>query len=59
MEHDHYKEFMSYYRAAGTPEYTVDKVLTTDEMLEYTLNSLNDTLSRVLVPTVSQEETDC
>lgn len=55
MEHDHYKEFMSYYRAAGTPEYTVDKVLTTDEMLEYTQNSLNKFLS----PTVSQEETDC
>jgi len=59
MEHDYYKEFMSYYTPAGTPEYTVDKVLTTDEMLEYTLNSLNDTLSRVLVPTVSSDETDC
>jgi len=55
MEHDYYKEFMSYYTPAGTPEYTVDKVLTVDEMLEYTLNSLNKFLS----PTVSQEETDC
>ena len=45
---------MSYYRAAGTPEYTVDKVLTVDEMLEYTLNSLNKVLK-----TVSQEETVC
>ena len=55
MEHDYYKEFMSYYRAAGTPEYTVDKVLTVDEMLEYTLNTLNKAFSK----TVSQEETDC
>lgn len=55
MEHDYYKEFMSYYTPPGTPEYTVDKVLTVDEMLEYTLNSLN----KVLAPTVSQEETDC
>jgi len=59
MEHDYYKEFMSYYTPPGTPEYTVDKVLTVDEMLEYTLNSLNDTLRRVLVPTVSSDETDC
>lgn len=55
MEHDHYKEFMSYYTPPGTPEYTVDKVLTTDEMLEYTLNTLN----KVLASTVSQEEADC
>jgi hypothetical protein len=55
MEHDYYKEFMSYYTPAGTPEYTVDKVLTTDEMLEYTLNTLN----RFLSPTVNSEETDC
>jgi len=59
MEHDYYKEFMSYYTPAGTPEYTVDKVLTVDEMLQYTLNSLNTTLSKVLVPTVSSDETDC
>ena len=55
MEHDYYKEFMSYYRAAGTHEYTVDKVLTVDEMLEYTLNTLNKFLS----PTVNSDETDC
>ena len=55
MEHDYFKEFMSYYTPAGTHEYTVDKVLTVDEMLEYTLNNLN----KVLAPTVSQEETDC
>ena len=41
MEHDYYKEFMSYYTPPGTPEYTVDKVMTVDEMLSYTLNSLN------------------
>lgn len=55
MEHDYYKEFMAYYTPPGTPEYTVDKVLTTEEMLEYTLNTLN----KVLAPTVSSDETDC
>lgn len=55
MEHDYYKEFMSYYTPAGTPEYTVDKILTVDEMLQYTLDGLN----KFLAPTVSQDETDC
>ena len=55
MEHDYYKEFMNYYTPPGTPEYTVDKVLTKDEMLQYTL----DTLNKVLSETVSPQEADC
>lgn len=39
MEHDYYKTYKEY--TANVPEYTVDKVLTVDEMLSYTLNSLN------------------
>ena len=41
MEYDAYNEFMRYYTKPGTPEYTVYKVLTVDEMLQYTLDSLN------------------
>ena len=44
MEHDYYKEFMSYYTPPGTPEYTVDKIMTVEEMLDYTLSGLSRTL---------------
>ena len=50
MEHDYYKEFMAYYTPPGTPEYTVDKVLTTDEMLQYTLDTLNKVLANTVSP---------
>ena len=40
MEHDSYKVYKEYTQPV--PEYTVDKVLTVDEMLQYTLNSLSD-----------------
>ena len=42
MEHDSYKVYKEY--TANVPEYTVDKVLTVDEMLSYTLSGLNKTL---------------
>ena len=47
MEHDHYKTFMEYYTPPGTPEFTVDKVLTKDEVLEYSLNTLNKVFAEV------------
>ena len=47
MEHDYYKSFMEYYTPPGTPEYTAYKVLTKDEMLEYSLNSLNKVFAEV------------
>ena len=42
MEHDAYKVFREYYVPPGTPEYTVERALTTEEMLEYSLKSLNE-----------------
>ena len=47
MEHDHYKEFMAYYTPPGTREYTAYKVLTKDEVLEYSLNTLNKVFAEV------------
>ena len=48
MEHDYYKEFMNYYTPPGTPEYTVDKVLTVEEMLQYSLDTLNKSFAKVM-----------
>ena len=53
MEHDYMKVYNEYITTG--PEYTVDKVLTVDEMLQYTLDGLN----KFLGPTVNSDETDC
>ena len=42
MEHDSYKVYKEY--TANIPEYTVDEIVSVEDMLSYTLSSLGDVL---------------
>lgn len=42
MEHDSYKVYKEY--TANVPEYTVDELVSVEDMLSYTLSGLNKVL---------------